>query len=64
MQLARYYLERMVFGVQNYSQNKEIIPEIVNKQFVSFNELTLKFPVIGDLNDLEQAKLLFRLSNT
>eukprot|EP00347_Sterkiella_histriomuscorum_P007379 403349164 len=64
MQLARYYLERLVFGVQNYVQNKEVIPEIVNRQFVSFPETSLKFPNISDLNDIEQAKLLFRLANT
>ena len=64
MQLARYYLERLVFGVNNYINNSELIPEIVNKQFVEFPELTLKFSEIKDINDIEQAKLLFRLSNT
>jgi hypothetical protein len=64
MQLARYYLERLQFGVNNYIQNKEAIPEIVEKVFVTFPELSLKFPKITDINDIEQAKLLFRLANT
>ncbi|CDW81364.1 kif1-binding protein homolog [Stylonychia lemnae] len=64
MQLARYYLERLVFGVQNYVKNNEAIPEIVERQFVLFPELQLKFPHITDINDIEQAKLLFRLANT
>lgn len=64
MQLARYYLERLVFGVNNFVQNKELIPEIVDKQFVLFPQLSIKFPKITDVNDIEQAKLLFRLANT
>ena len=64
MQLARYYMERLIFGVNNYASNSELIPEIVNKQFVEFPELNLKFSEIKDINDIEQAKLLFRLANT
>lgn len=64
MQIARYYLERLKFGVNNYIHNKELIPEVVHKKFVEFPELSLKFPEIKDINDIEQAKLLFRLSNT
>lgn len=64
MQLARYYLERLVFGVNNYLQNNELVPEIVHKQFVEFPELNLKMSEIKDINDIEQAKLLFRLANT
>ena len=43
MQLARYYLERLVFGVNNYLNNQELIPEVVNKTFVEFPELGVKF---------------------
>jgi uncharacterized protein YdaL len=64
MQLARYYLERLVFGVNNFVQNKELIPEVVNKKFLEFPDLSLKMPEIKDINDIEQAKLLFRLANT
>lgn len=64
MQLARYYLERLIFGVNNYLQQRELIADIVHKQFVLFPELAVKWPLIPDLNDLEQAKLLFRLANT
>jgi hypothetical protein len=53
MQLARYYLERLVFGVNNYLSNKEMVPEIVHKQFVEFPELGIKMPEIKDINDIE-----------
>ncbi len=53
MQLARYYLERLKFGVNNYLNNKEMIPEVVHKRFVEFPDLTLKFPEIKDINDIE-----------
>lgn len=64
MQLARYYLERLNFGVNNYVSQRELVPEIVHKKFVEFPELNVKFPTITDIQDIEQAKLLFRLANT
>lgn len=41
-----------------------MVPDIVHHQFILFPELNLKFPDIKDINDIEQAKLLFRLANT
>lgn len=46
-------MERLIFGVQNYLQDKEVIPEIVGRQFVLFPETLIKFPIIPDLNDIE-----------
>jgi len=43
---------------------RELISEIVQKKFVEFPELDLKFPTVKDVNDLDEAKLLFRLANT
>jgi len=64
MHLAKYYLERLTFGINNFLQNNELIPEVVHKKFVMFSELSIRFPKITDINDVEQAKLLFRLANT
>ncbi len=65
MHLARYYLERLVFGVTNFKSNQELIPEVVLRKFFEFPELELKFPSeICDLTDIEQGKILFRLANT
>lgn len=67
MQLARYYLERLIFGVNNHLQEKEILKEVVLKKFFEFPELELAFPgeqQICDISDVEQAKILFRLANT
>jgi hypothetical protein len=36
----------------------------VHKQFIEFPTLNLKWPVITDITDIEQAKFLFRLGNT
>ena len=36
----------------------------MHRQFVLFPELSIKFPTVTDVNDIEQAKLLFRLANT
>lgn len=67
MNLARYYLERLVFGVSNFKSSQEMIPEVVLRRFFEFPELELKFPTskhISDISDIEQGKILFRLANT
>ena len=64
MQLGRYYLERLVFGVNALRENRTVIPEIVQKKFVEFTQLNPHFPEIKDLKDIEDAKLLFKLGNT
>ena len=53
MQIARYYLERLKFGVLNYVNQRELISEVVQKRFVEFPELDVKFPEIVDVSDLE-----------
>ena len=42
--LARYYLQRLVFGVNNYLNNQELNPDTVYKKYVEFPELEIKFP--------------------
>ena len=56
MHLARYYLERLVFGVNNLKSSQELIPEVVHKSFFEFPELEIKFPSskqICDIHDIE-----------
>jgi hypothetical protein len=57
----------LIFGVNNFINNEEINPDVVFKKWVEFPELEIKFPTekqISNLNDVEQAKILFRLANT
>lgn len=56
LNLAKYYLERLVFGVNNHLENLELVPEVVHKKFVEFPELEIKFPTpqqISNINDVE-----------
>ena len=68
-QLGKYFLERLKFAsTQNknnifISQNEEL-SSIVNKRIFTFNTLNIVWPKIEDVRDIEQAKILFRLSNT
>lgn len=67
MNLAKYYLERLISGVNNFLNGQQLNKEVVFKKYVEFPELEIKFPTpnqICDLNDVEQAKILFRLANT
>lgn len=69
MQLGKYFYERLKFSVKQtkeqiwISENEELF-SIVNKRIVTFNTLNIIWPKIEDVRDIEQAKLLFRLSNT
>ncbi|MCQ2817587.1 MAG: hypothetical protein MJ252_10015 [archaeon] len=68
-QLGKYFLERLKFAVQQnknnifISQNEEL-SSIVNKRIFTFSNLNIIWPKIEDITNLEQAKSLFRLSNT
>lgn len=64
MQMGRYYKNRLIFHVNNFLQQKEQIPEVVHKKFVEYDSLKLKWPQIKDIENIEEAKLLFRLANT
>lgn len=71
MQLARYYLERLILGTSFQREDKNINKEVIGKKFVEFPELQGKvkdFQVIVDsiidFTSIEDAKTLFRLANT
>jgi hypothetical protein len=64
MQLGRYYLQRLIFGITNYKEEANLMKEIIDKKFVEFPELNLKYPQIEDFKSIDDAKLLFRLANT
>jgi len=68
MQLGRYYLERLKFGIEkrdlNLSAADPQIKDIVNQRFVEFPTLSIKWPKVDDITSVEQAKVLFRLGNT
>lgn len=69
MQLGKYFLERLRFAVkqtreQFWITENEELSAIVNRRIFTFNNLTIVWPKIEDIRDIEQAKLLFRLANT
>jgi hypothetical protein len=69
LQLGKYFLERLNFAVrqtreQLWINDNEELFSIVNKRIFTFNNLNIIWPKIEDVKDIEQAKLLFRLSNT
>ena len=67
--LGHYFAERLKFAVQQTSEQvflseKEDLNMRVNKRIVTFSNMTLKWPKIEDIRNIEQAKQIFRLSNT
>lgn len=62
--MGRYYKNRLIFHVNNFLQSKELITEVVQKKFVEYDTLKLKWPQIKDIENIEEAKMIFRLSNT
>lgn len=62
--LGHYYMELLAFGVNNYIEGRKIIPTKVQQKFVEFPELKLKWPVIKDIDNKEDAVQVFKLSNT
>ena len=69
IQLGRYYSSRLKFAVTHFINNTGIsqLPDLqlrVNREYVTFPSLNLNWPKVEDLKDLEEAKVLFRLSNT
>jgi len=64
MQMGRYYKNRLIFHVDNFLQSKELINDVVHKKFVEYDTLKLKWPQIKDIENIEEAKMIFRLSNT
>ena len=69
IQLGKYFLERLKFAVRQtreqlwITENEELY-SIVNRRIFTFSNLNIVWPKIEDIRDIEQAKLLFRLSNT
>ena len=68
-QLGKYFLERLKFAAirlkeNNFISENENIFNIVNKKIFTFNTLNIVWPQIKDIINIEQAKSLFRLSNT
>jgi hypothetical protein len=68
-QLGKYFLERLRFAVirmneQVFISDNEELSSTVNKKIFTFNTLSIVWPKIEDITNLEQAKTLFRLSNT
>ena len=68
-QIGRYYLQRLKFGVDLFKKWLVIgtegpLYDSVHKQFIEFPTLNLKWPVVTDITDIEQAKFIFRLGNT
>ena len=68
-QLGKYYLERLKFAVILHKENKKIsedenLKKILNEKKFIFENLNIAFPEIKDVNNLEEAKSLFRLGNT
>ena len=68
-QLGRYFLERLKFATIRLKENNLIsdndnIYNIVNKKIFTFNTINIVWPQIKDVVNIEQAKSLFRLSNT
>ena len=69
IQLGKYFLERLKFAViilkdNNLISDNDDIFNIVNKKIFTFNNLNIAWPQIKDVVNIEQAKSLFRLSNT
>lgn len=68
-QIGRYYLQRLKFGVELKRKgvtigNEGPLYDTVHKEFIDFPSLNLKWPLVTDITDIEQAKFLFRLGNT
>ena len=68
-QLGKYFLERLRFAIirikeQVFISDNDELNSIVNKRIFTINSLNIVWPKIEDVKNLEQAKTLFRLSNT
>ena len=68
-QLGKYFLERLRFAIgrikeQIFISDNDELSSIVNKRIFTINSLNIVWPKIDDVKNLEQAKTLFRLSNT
>lgn len=64
MQLGKYYQKRLEVGVQLFTQGLEFDKAKVDQRFVEFAELELKWPEITSVTNMNDAKVLFKLSNT
>ena len=67
--LGHYFAERLKFAVQQTSEQvflaeNDDLNTRVNKRIITFSNMTLKWPKIEDIRNIEQAKQIFRLSNT
>ena len=68
-QLGKYYLERLKLALLLKRKNVKIddeenLKKLLNSQKFVIKNLDIKFPEIKDVNDLEEAKKIFRLGNT
>ena len=68
-QLGKYFLERLRFAIERIKEqvfisDNDELSSIVNKRIFTINSLNIVWPKIDDVKNLEQAKSLFRLSNT
>jgi hypothetical protein len=68
-QLGKYYLERLKLALLLKRKdvkiaNEENLKKLLNSQKFIIKNLDVKFPEIKDVNNIEDAKSLFRLGNT
>ena len=68
-QLGKYYLERLKLALLLKRKNVKIADEenlrkLLNTQKFIIKNLDVKFPEIKDVNNIEDAKTIFRLGNT
>ena len=54
----------MSFGVNNFLEDREQVAEVVNANYFEFPELVINFPVVKNIGDIEDAKLIFRIAMT
>ena len=64
MQIGKYYQRRLEIGINLYVNGYEFDQEKIKQKFVEFEELNMNWPEISSLKSDEDAKTLFRLSNT
>jgi len=65
MQMGKYYAQRLEYGIQQLKNGEvEIFRKEAIKKYIEFPSLSIPWPVIEDIKDLEKAKEFFRLANT
>lgn len=69
LEMGNYYLTRLNFVVeqknnQYFIETDDDLKQKLHTKIFSFDNLSIKWPKIEDVTDLEQGKSLFRLGNT